>query len=700
VAKPSCYICFVKRLILLFSVSWLISGAQVVPGKCVSLASQNQFVSFGEVLQGVRTISLWIKPNNTITAANPIERPILVRDENSPAFFGTGEVNLFWGKTGTPYAGHIVFTRGTVTTGYTIKSDDNYWASNRWYHISVVLHPTLGMQMYINGIKQQETNPSTEPFYFRNEGNTGSLYLGKWGIENGYTLPATVDEIRFYTSGLDENQIRASMCSVVPPPYAGLAAYYTFDNASGNSVPSKIGTIHGIPVGMNSTSYSPSNAPLGETSVQHYGLSSSTTLQLSKLASLQIDNLQTSADGVHLYATYDVNLVLEGSYPYFFGVWFTDTVATYRATINYDNALAKPCDSCAEVESRDNQTQTNWNKRPGYPDTCTFVLPNESPGTQPWREEYWVKPKRILDIGIPDTIVACEGRSVPLTAKLYNGASYLWDDGSTNRQRNVDSTGYYFVIVKYDGCIDTAGTWVLRQFMPVFTLGPDTIFCAGDTVVLAPNINIDSATYIWGSGLHIGRTFRMYFPGTISLAVTVGNCTYTDEITLTMIRPFQVNLGPDTTLCLGEEYTLGAPPGQRYLWSTGSITNTTTVYNRPQTVWVKAWNECFERTDTVNIDYEECACHFYVANTFSPNGDGDNDIFKPVTSCIYEYYELEVYDRWGNRVFATTNIDVGWDGTFQGKPLPIGVYSYQLKHKKFTSLADPAFERGTLNLIR
>jgi gliding motility-associated-like protein len=673
--------------------------AQVVPGKSIVLNGTSQSVHLGDVLNGVRTISMWLKPTQTIGPNNPAVLPILVRDENFEGQFSTGELNLYFGKTGTTDAGHIVFVRGGEQTSQRIKSDGNTWQINQWYHIAAVLHPTLGMRMYINGILQQETDASTEGYYVFGAGLIAPLFMGRWGLNFGYGLTAEIDELRFYTIALDETQLRTSMCAVVNGPFQNMAAYYNFDNASANSIPTLVGTISGVPMGLSSTALINSNAPVGQASANAYGISSATSTQiLMNDVSLTVDNLQTTATGVHLYATQSPFLVQNGSHPVFYGVWFTDAAAQYRATLDY-TLLARSCDSCASVETRDFQTQPVWAARNAFSQNCAFVFTNESPGNLSYREEYWLKVKRQFDIGLPDTISACDGKSITLTPKQFTGAKYLWEDGSTNRQRVVDTTGYYWVIVTHQGCVDTAGTFIQRHLMPVFSLGPDTTFCAGDTVILSAPL-FDSASYIWAGGLGFGRTFRMFFPGTISLVITVGNCSYSDDITLTMIRPFQLNLGPDTTLCLGQNYVLGAPPGQRYLWSTGDITATTTLFNQSQTVWVKVWNECFERTDTVNIVYEDCQCHFYVPNTFSPNGDGDNDLFMPVTGCLYELYELEIYDRWGNRVFATQNQNEGWDGTFNDKPLPMGVYSYQLRHKKFTSLADPIFERGMINLIR
>jgi len=67
-----------------------------------------------------------------------------------------------------------------------------------------------------------------------------------------------------------------------------------------------------------------------------------------------------------------------------------------------------------------------------------------------------------------------------------------------------------------------------------------------------------------------------------------------------------------------------------------------------------------------------------IPNAFSPNGDGQNDMLNMIAS-NYEQLELSVYDRWGQKVFFSTDISIGWDGTFEGKDVNSGVYVYKLK---------------------
>jgi gliding motility-associated-like protein len=78
--------------------------------------------------------------------------------------------------------------------------------------------------------------------------------------------------------------------------------------------------------------------------------------------------------------------------------------------------------------------------------------------------------------------------------------------------------------------------------------------------------------------------------------------------------------------------------------------------------------------------------HVYIPNMFTPNGDNLNDTWKPVLlEHSKEGYMLTVYDRWGQRVFHTTDPDVSWDGMINGKPAQNNsIYSYRVVVRDFT----------------
>ncbi len=90
---------------------------------------------------------------------------------------------------------------------------------------------------------------------------------------------------------------------------------------------------------------------------------------------------------------------------------------------------------------------------------------------------------------------------------------------------------------------------------------------------------------------------------------------------------------------------------------------------------------CKDSTDrTVIIDGVYL---FYMPNSFTPNGDGDNDFFKPKGDGIDPTnYVMYIFDRWGTKIFETNNINEGWDGTYKGELVPTGVYIWRIKTKE------------------
>jgi gliding motility-associated-like protein len=86
----------------------------------------------------------------------------------------------------------------------------------------------------------------------------------------------------------------------------------------------------------------------------------------------------------------------------------------------------------------------------------------------------------------------------------------------------------------------------------------------------------------------------------------------------------------------------------------------------------------FFTTDTIIAWLEPQEYVFYAPNSFTPNGDGINDVFIPVSNVVdLLSYEFDVFDRWGAVIYSTRNPNAAWDGTSGGNPLPNGVYVFR-----------------------
>jgi len=94
-------------------------------------------------------------------------------------------------------------------------------------------------------------------------------------------------------------------------------------------------------------------------------------------------------------------------------------------------------------------------------------------------------------------------------------------------------------------------------------------------------------------------------------------------------------------------------------------------------VLIEDMNNC-QASLTVTVEEEQPRVQ--IPSAFSPNGDTQNDDFKPVVNCPLGSYRLTVFNRWGSPVFSTNSQNEGWDGMLEGEEAPIGRYSYLVSY--------------------
>ncbi|MEZ4800387.1 MAG: gliding motility-associated C-terminal domain-containing protein [Flavobacteriales bacterium] len=95
-------------------------------------------------------------------------------------------------------------------------------------------------------------------------------------------------------------------------------------------------------------------------------------------------------------------------------------------------------------------------------------------------------------------------------------------------------------------------------------------------------------------------------------------------------------------------------------------------------------NFTFNAPDTIVAHFDKDPLLYYVPNSFSPNGDGINDVFRPVTHAgDPEYYHLIVFNRWGDKVFESSDPKEYWTGEYRGGEYFVSdnVYMFQLEVK-------------------
>jgi len=249
------------------------------------------------------------------------------------------------------------------------------------------------------------------------------------------------------------------------------------------------------------------------------------------------------------------------------------------------------------------------------------------------------------------------------------------------------------------------------------TLPNDTLLCPNEQLVLQPlldgfKLEDTTTTYLWSTG-STDSTITVTQPGTYWVQTTINQRFVAGDTIVVNYYPANYRLNmPDTVIfCEGEEATIlaNSDPLQltAYLWNTGSTMTGIKVRN-PGLYYLNAQTPCYPLADSTWALQDFCETHLWIPNAFTPDGDGTNDFFEfqgapaPVT--------LSVFDRWGKRVFYSDNYNPetsGWDGTYQGEPLPGGVYTYLIEYNYINPNAtqpdakgSPQQARGTVTIIR
>ncbi|MEI6313157.1 MAG: gliding motility-associated C-terminal domain-containing protein [Bacteroidota bacterium] len=190
-------------------------------------------------------------------------------------------------------------------------------------------------------------------------------------------------------------------------------------------------------------------------------------------------------------------------------------------------------------------------------------------------------------------------------------------------------------------------------------------------------------------------------PHTVKLIIyTISGCTDTATFDFLVGEPPLVDLGNDTTIC--DDKTVVLDAGTRWdncLWQDGS-TNRYLTINTSGIYKATVSNTCGTVSDSVNIVVQQCACNLAYPDAFTPNGDDKNETYAPVYSCSgLTSFNMKIFNRWGNLVYETNDINTGWNGKFHGKEQPIGTYVYYIKVT--SSNTDKVTEtNGVFNLLR
>lgn len=179
---------------------------------------------------------------------------------------------------------------------------------------------------------------------------------------------------------------------------------------------------------------------------------------------------------------------------------------------------------------------------------------------------------------------------------------------------------------------------------------------------------------------------------------TANNCDSTAYYDILFSTKPKVNLGEDT--CFGNSATVTLHTDSGYVSYSWMGTNSTShkyVITSPGIYSVSVTNQCGTSQDEIEV-FRECNFPVYMPTAFTPGNDGLNDLYRYPSLNINKFVSLEIFNRYGQKVFLTNNKSEGWDGKFKNSEQPSGIYAYILRLK--TLDGKEVFKKGIFMLMR
>lgn len=353
-----------------------------------------------------------------------------------------------------------------------------------------------------------------------------------------------------------------------------------------------------------------------------------------------------------------------------------------------------------------------------------------------------------------DTI-ACAPYSVTLhnTSVASSDATYLWDlgNGKTSTEKNptitIENPNTVIPVslsLTSHICNDKLQKNVQSYPIPDVTFALDTAICVGETI--SATATGDFTSILWKpvelftnsknakTDIHISRSQDIYVETNNEY-----NCNRIDTIPIfVQQKPYYIG-APDFeivyysadgspvvgnartyTLIAGESYNVNTKviPGVSYTWVPSSFLSCSdcpspdidlqcgdgALYDcmdfpesLDYTIYMEDSLGCFTNDTTIhfNVGFDS---KIALPEAFTPNGDGINDMAYVQGWGIKEFLEVKIYNRWGQVVFESDNMAIGWDGTFKGEPQGMDTYSYKIKAISIRN--EEMFEKGYITLIR
>jgi gliding motility-associated-like protein len=290
----------------------------------------------------------------------------------------------------------------------------------------------------------------------------------------------------------------------------------------------------------------------------------------------------------------------------------------------------------------------------------------------------------------------CEGDTIILATDV-NASKYLWSNGDTTKSTKIFKAGTVWLRVSFSGCYKTDTVIVKYKLVPVLSPIPKVMTCNGLPGTIKVKVEPGNNFQWWDGNSNTNRTFldsgwHVYSINNSCFSVTDSAYTgYYPQYTGDSIQYHSVCFEDDTVLFLSAKKAFS------YLWRPGNFVSQT--INAGKYGWYSV-----EITDSAGCKEVDSFCvvkkcvpdTLLIPNAFTPNNDGKNEIFKP-SYVRHVNYELRIYNRWGELMFKSNDINIGWDGNYKSEPAQEDVYIYLIEVSGYGVFREL---KGTVHLIR
>jgi len=314
----------------------------------------------------------------------------------------------------------------------------------------------------------------------------------------------------------------------------------------------------------------------------------------------------------------------------------------------------------------------------------------------------------------------CMPVELEFSDQSYGAVSWQWDFGDGTTETQQEPSHYYpddgiytirLVVFNEFGCVDTMLKEVEIFPPPVTAISNDTLICLGQSLDLYASGGV---AYSWSPANECDDSNspepEVSPESTLMFSVVVtdiNGCVNTDSVMVHVQQVPQFTTSGDTGVVIGESAYLNVYSDEEliYYWSPPEGLSCTTcpdpvvdtLISGSYTLTVSDTNNCFELYENIIIEIIE-AYTVDLPQAFTPNHDGVNDIVYVRGWGIKELIVFRVFNRWGEIVFETGDINTGWDGYYKGKLQETDTYVYYVEVKTYDGKV--LSKKGDITLIK